>query len=360
MDRPLHSIFDTYVEGGLAPWTRDELDSLVAALTRRKVLTSAGAATLTAVLSGQVSAQTPGASPVSGWTFVDDKGATIQLDAPPVRIVADLIAAAALWDFGVRPVGVFGWDVMADGSFDAAGGRVDREAVGLAGDETTPFDPERAASLHPDLIVTLTDAASDADTYWSIDAKVVSQARQLAPVLAIDSSIRLDLVVSRFAELALALGAEPESDPFVAARADAEAAATTFAETVAAKQGLSAIFVYATEEQLFVANPKVASDLRYFRELGLAMPDLDVADTDYWELLSWEQSLKYPVDIVFVSARSALDIDALTAHPVFSQHPAVKAGQVYAWNGEEPLSYQGIATTLEATRQSVEASSPVA
>lgn len=360
MDHPLQSIFDTCVEGGLAPWTRDELDALVAALTRRKVLTGAGAATLAAVLSGQVSQQTPAASPASGWSFVDDKDATIQLDAPPVRIVADLIVAAALWDFGIRPAGVFGWDVMADGTFDAAGGRIEREAVGLAGDETTPFDPERAATLDPDLIVTLTDAASDADTYWSIDAKVVSQARQIAPVLAIDSSVRLDLVVSRFAELALALGAAPDSDPFVAARADAEAAATTFAETVAAGPDLSALFVYANEEQLFVANPKVASDLLYFRELGLAMPDLDIADTEYWELLSWEQSLKYPEDMVFVSARSPLDIEALTAHPVFAQHPAVKAGQVYAWNGEEPLSYQGIATTLEATRRSVAASSPLA
>ncbi|MGC4108020.1 MAG: ABC transporter substrate-binding protein [Thermomicrobiales bacterium] len=359
MDRRSHSPFESYVGGGLAPWTQEEVAALVAALTRRKVMAGAGAALLGAVLSDGVGAQTPFASPVDGWTFVDDKGVTIQLETQPVRIVADLIAAAALWDFGIRPVGVFGWDVMADGSFDAAGGRVDRDAVELAGDETVPFDAERAAALHPDLIVTLTDAASDADTYWSIDAKVVSQARQIAPLLAIDSSVRLDLVVSRFAELAIALGADTESDAFVAARADAEAAATAFAEAAEASSDLSALFVYATEEQLFVANPKVASDLLYFRELGLAIPDLDVPDTDYWELLSWEQSLKYPEDMVFVSARSALDIDALKAHPVFSQHPAVQAGQIYTWNGEEPLSYQGIATTLGATRQSVEASSPV-
>lgn len=339
-------------------WTVNEAEILVAALTRRHVLSGAVATALLAALPLSSRAQTPVASPASGWTFVDDKGATIQLDARPARIVADLIAAAALWDFGIRPVGVFGWDVKANGSFNAAGGRVDREAVGLAGDETTPFDPERAAALDPDLIVTLTDAASVADTYWSIDAKVVSQARQIAPLLALDSSIRLDLVVSRFAELALALGSDPESDPFVAARADAEAAATTFAETVAAKADVSALFVYASEEQLYVANPKVASDLLYFRELGLAMPDLGVEDTEYWEFLSWEQSLKYPEDMVFVSARSPLGIDGLKAHPVFSQHPAVKAGQIFPWNGEEPLSYQGIATTLEATRRSVEASSP--
>lgn len=359
MERPSSKLpCDPGIESGQS-WTLKEAKSLVAALTRRRVLAGAGAAALLAALPSASRAQTPSASPASGWTFVDDKGATIHLDAIPVRIVADLIAAAALWDFGIRPVGVFGWDVMADGSFDAAGGRVDREAVKLAGDEATPFDSERAASLDPDLIVTLTDAASDADTYWSIDTKVVSQARQIAPLLAIDSSIRLDLVVSRFAELALALGADPESDPFIAARADAEAAATTFAETVATKADVSALFVYATEDQLYVANPKVASDLLYFRELGLAMPDLDVDDTEYWEFLSWEQSLKYPEDMVFVSARSAMDIDALKAHPVFSQHPAVKAGQVYPWNGEEPLSYQGIATTLEATRRSVEASSSV-
>lgn len=356
---PTHSAFRMHErDGGRARWTQGELERLADSLTRRRVLTGAGVVALVAALPGTSHAQSPAASPAAGWTFVDDKGATIQLDTPPARIVADLIPAAALWDFGIRPVGVFGWDVLADGSFDAAGGRIDRDAVDLAGDETTPFDPERAAALDPDLIVTLTDAASDADTYWSIDAKVVSQARQIAPLLAIDSSVRLDLVVSRFAELALALGAEADSDPFVAARAEAEAAATAFAEETAAKPGLSAVFVYAAADQLYVANPKVPSDLLYFRELGLTMPDLDVADTEYWETLSWEQALKYPEDMVFVSSRSALGIEELKAQPVFAQHPAAKAGQVYPWNGEEPLSYQGIASTLGSTREAVEASSP--
>jgi hypothetical protein len=37
----------------------------------------------------------------------------------------------------------------------------------------------------------------------------------------------------------------------------------------------------------------------------------------------------------------------------------VIAGQLYPWNGEEPLSYQGITTTLTNTLASIEAAVPI-
>lgn len=324
--------------------------------SRRKLIGGAIAAVVIAGTPSLTSAQTPVASQ---WSFIDDKDVGIELPQQPVRIVADLIAAAALWDFGVRPVGVFGWDVRADDTFNVAGGRVDASAVEIAGNETTPFDFERVAVLDPDLIVTLTDGSGDPDAYWSIDPELVGRARQLAPIAAINSSRRLDLVVERFAELAGALGADLAGAELMNAKTEADDAANGFKAGVAANAGLTAMFIFATDDQLFIANPKVASDLIYFRELGLAIPDLDVADTEYWEALSWEQSLKYPVDLVFFSTRGALDAEALEAHPVFSAHPAVVAGQLAPWNGEEPLSYTGITTTLTNTLASIAAAKPL-
>ena len=334
-------------------WSAPELQLLATSLHRRKLIATGTVSALLAGLPTLTRAQTP----VSGeWLFTDDKGATISLPETPQRIIADLIAAAALWDFGIRPVAVFGWDVNADDSFNVAGGRVDPEAVEVAGNVSAPFEPERALATEPDLIVTL-DGGDDPDAYWSIDPDVVNLAREIAPIVAIDPALRLDLVVSRFAELAIALGADPENAELAEARAAAEQAAADFASTVESKAGLQAMFIVGMEDSLYVANPKVASDLIYFRELGLDIPDLDVEDTEYWETLDWEQSLKYPVDLVFYSTRTGMTADELKAHPVFGLHPAVAAGQIAPWNGEEPLSYQGIATTLGNTRSSIGAAS---
>jgi iron complex transport system substrate-binding protein len=227
------------------------------------------------------------------------------------------------------------------------------------GNVTTPFDAEPAIGAKPDLIVTLTDGSDDPDLYWSIDPKIVGVAREIAPILAINTSVQLDQVVARFAELATALGADLASEEIRTSKTAADQAALDFAAGVEAKPELNAIFISTTEEALYIANPKVASDLIYFRELGLDIPDLDVADTEYWEKLDWEQALKYPVDVVFYSTRVGLTADELKAHPVFSRHPAVIAGQLYPWNGEEPLSYQGITTTLTNTLASIEAAKPV-
>ena len=60
-----------------------------------------------------------GARSDTGWTFVDDRRRTIRLKKRPTRIVAYTSAAAALHDWGVTPVGVFGDDPREDPSSDA-------------------------------------------------------------------------------------------------------------------------------------------------------------------------------------------------------------------------------------------------
>lgn len=327
-------------------WPSEDISRLAAAISRRRLMTASFAAVALAGLAGEVSAQTP----VAGWSFTDDKGNTITAEEQPTRIVADLIAAAALWDFGVRPVAVFGWDVNPDDTLNVAAGNIDPATVEIVGNATTPFDLEKALVANPDLIVTLDGDPADPAAYWSIDPAIVDQVRQIAPLLAINSNfVRTDLVVTRFAELAAALGADQQSDEVVAARVAAEAAAAEFIATTEANPGLTAMFIYANEESIFIANPKVVSDLIYFKELGLQMPELDVADNDYWEVLSWEESAKYPVDVIFTTSRAPITADDLKAHPVFSQVPAVQAGQISTWNDTHQLSNQGLATALTET-----------
>lgn len=329
-----------------ACWSVDEIAKLASAMSRRRLMTASFATTILAGLGGQVSAQTP----APGWSFLDDKGVDVTADTQPVRIAADLIAAAALWDFGVQSVAVFGWDVNADDTLNVAAGHIDPAAVEVIGNVNAPLDLEKAIGANVDLFVTLDGDPADPAAYWSIDAGIVDQVRQIGPLLAINSNyVRTDLVVGRFGDLAAALGADLDSDEMVAARAGAEAAATEFVTTVEAAPDLTAMFIYANEESIFIANPKVVSDLIYFAELGLAMPELSVSDDEYWEVLSWEESARYPVDVIFTTSRAPISVDDLKAHPVFSQVPAVQAGQIFAWNDTHQLSYQGLTDALMAT-----------
>jgi hypothetical protein len=63
----------------------------------------------------------PGASPAAGWTYTDAVGTTVSLPTRPVRIAANLVTAAALWDLGVEAVAVFDWTASAhpDGDYIA-------------------------------------------------------------------------------------------------------------------------------------------------------------------------------------------------------------------------------------------------
>ena len=78
-------------------------------LTRRQALT-AGFVAGAGLLVGCGSA---GKEP-AGWTFVDDRKQMVRLPKRPTRIVAYTTAAAALNEWGVTPVGVFGDDPRED------------------------------------------------------------------------------------------------------------------------------------------------------------------------------------------------------------------------------------------------------
>jgi iron complex transport system substrate-binding protein len=307
-------------------------------------------ASLASVALARLAGGAAALTPAAGWSFTDDKGVAISLDATPSRIASDLLMAAALWDFGVQPVAVFGWDVTADNTLGVGGGNIDPTAVDIVGNATEPLNLEAAIAVSPDLFTTFDGDPADPMSYWSIDPELLDDLQAVAPVLAINSNhVRTDLLVARIGELAAALGADLEGAGVSTAKADAETAAAEFVAAVEANPELTAIFIFANDNGIFVANPKVVSDLLYFAELRLKMPELDVADTEYWETLSWEQANKYPVDVIFTTERAPLSMDDLKANPVFSLLPAVQAGQIATWNDTHQLSYQGLAAALRET-----------
>lgn len=339
-----------------------------ASVISRRQLMGLGAATMVALALPEFArAQaTPGATPASAsglqpdgtWVFTDDRGVTVTLPEMPKRLIADVNVAAALWDFGVRPVGIFGWNITGEKEFNKAGGNVDPAAVEFLNGPQTTLDPELAAVADPDLILSLVYAAQYG--VWSIDLETQSRIEAIAPIIAISGITRADVSLGRFAELAGALGIDLGSDEIAAQKTEYDAATARFQTLTTEKAGMSAIFVWASESEIYVASPDAAGDVMLFRDLGLEVPSLPVPDGEYWEQLSAEQALKYPTDILFYSLRGdgLTSLEDFQAHPTLSQHPAVQAGQVYGWNQDFILNYPGLAATLTATADAIEASNP--
>ncbi|MFS9599365.1 hypothetical protein Q6311_30995, partial [Klebsiella variicola] len=75
-------------------------------------------------------------------------GNTITLDHAPERIVVDAYSAAALWDYGIRPVGIFGYGV---GNPDVTD-RADESTMTVVGREGE-LSAEALAALDPDLVI---------------------------------------------------------------------------------------------------------------------------------------------------------------------------------------------------------------
>jgi len=326
---------------------------------------SAATATTATPATPPATAEPAGASsPVSShstgdgsWSFTDDLGVTITLPQRPTRIVAYVATGAALWDFGVRPAGVYGTTVRPDGTREITTGSIDLESVVSLGEVYGTLDLEQLVALKPDLIVA--DLWTDTLDLWGLDEGASAQVAAIAPIVAIRYiDLPVSELIGRIGEVATALGADPDVPEVVAARAEFDRASANLEEAIAAKPGLTAVFVAGWQEALYIANPRSWADLIYFGDLGLEIVMPEALDEGYpiWQTLSWEQAGKYPADMALQDARAgAPTIDELNEFPTWAAHPAAKASQVYPWRTEYVASYQGVTIVLDDLRTHVDA-----
>lgn len=306
-------------------------------LNRRRVLTAAAGATALTLLNrgSKAAAQdngTPSASPASGWSFTDDRGVTLELPSIPTRIVAQTSAAAALWDLGVRPVGVFGPYKNADGSNDFQAGNLDFDAVDYLGDYGA-IDLEKLVALKPDLVVDMTIYDGQ---FWYMET-IRNVVERVAPTLGITmQAVPIIASIERFEELARSLGADFATSEIRDASSAFDAAIADFQIAVAAKPGLTVLVTSPSLEQYYVASPNYMTDLMYFRDLGLDI--LSHETEDFFELLSWEEAGKYLSDVILIDARTGGSYDDLLQIDTWASLPAVQAGQLGNWYAGAPYS----------------------
>lgn len=265
----------------------------------------------------------------------------IDLPKTPTRVVAQVGAAAALWDFGVRPVGVFGPHKLADGAKDPQVGNVDITKVTGLGNVWDEFNVEQYIALQPDLLVS---SMYEKGTLWYVPEKSKDTIEQVAPTAGIMLTGRTaSQVIGKYEELAKSLGADMQGVPEAKARM---AAAT---EELAQFKDLKILMVSGGADQMWVVNPPEYADIMHLTENGLDIVKPDKVDEGgFFQTLSWENADMYDADVILYDTRTqALTPEEMMKKPTFAKLPAVKADQLYPWRAEAPFSYQGYADFLE-------------
>lgn len=268
-----------------------------------------------------------------GWSFTDDLGTTVELDAAPERIAAINDVASSLWNYGVAPVATFGQTSTAE---DVAFEGRDLSDVEILGESYGDIDLEQLAAAAPDVIVTTvypTDSEGTLDEseplYGFESIEQQEQIGQIAPIIAVAWTGSASDVIERTAELAEALGADMESAEVRAAEADFEAASTALTEAAAGGLTVLPVAAYA-DEGFYMAKSQDEPSLRMYGELGVQFVDPG-GEEYYWQTAGWEDVPQYPSDLILYSLRGALTPEQMAEQPTYELLPAAQAGQVHPW-----------------------------
>ncbi|MFI9204645.1 ABC transporter substrate-binding protein [Streptomyces sp. NPDC053048] len=328
--------------------------------SRRGFLAAGGALGLGALLtacgggSSDASSGSDGSGDKGGaWTFKDDRGQTVKAGKTPKRIVAFTGTAAALHDFGVECVGVFGPTKLGDGKPDPQAGDLDIAKLTILGNAWGEFNIEKYAGLDPDLLVS---NMFEPEALWYVPEESKKKILGLAPSVGLTSA-RVSMLepIKRYAALAESLGADLEAKKVLDAKARFEKAAETLRKA-AKSHRIKVMAASGSADLFYVSNPGINADLMYFRELGVDFVVPEKLDKGgYFESLSWENADKYQADLIILDSRtSALQPKDLASKPTWEQLPAVKAGQVSPWLSEPRFSYAGCAPLLENLAAAIE------
>ncbi|MEU6645010.1 ABC transporter substrate-binding protein [Saccharomonospora sp. NPDC046836] len=319
-------------------------------LSRRRFLGGALALGATAALAACGYQEDTGADSGSGtanWSYTDDRDR--KLDGPvPQRIVAQVTAAAALWEFGIRPIGIFGPSKLPNGDKDPLAGNIDLSTVESLGNVWGEFNYDRYLALRPDLLASVMYLP---DELWYVPAEQAGQVDQVAPSVGLDlAGVSMPDGIEKFRALAKALGGDVDAASVTEAKAAWDQANTDFAAAVQAAKGKRLMLVSATQDGIWVGNAQGFPSSKHLDDKGLTFVEPAApGNGNYWEQLSWENAGKYEAEVILLDNRFGnLQNADLTSFPTWQQLPAVRGGHVFGWNPETPFYYQAATEQLNS------------
>jgi iron complex transport system substrate-binding protein len=307
--------------------------TFAAETTTRRQFVVGGLAASAVLLGGRV----PTAWGAGGWTFIDDRKEKVTLKTRPKRVVAYSSAAAALYEWGVTPVGVFGSAPQSDPAL--AG--LPWSKITTVGSVYGEIDVEKLLSLKPDLIVSQWYPPPVNNPLFGFkDLTQQSTIGSQVPIVGLNGHTIATNQITRFGDLARALGVNTTSGKVAKARADFQKAAANLKAVSARKSNLRIIAVSGNQNNMYVAKAVDNGDLNFYKHRGFPLVS-PTTSAPYWDTLSWEQAGKYPADGIIYDARPfALAIADVKKIPTFAALPAVQAGQVGAWQVGPAPTYQ--------------------
>jgi iron complex transport system substrate-binding protein len=313
-------------------------NALERALTRRQVL-AVGIAASTLLLVGCDSAE----HDTVGWRFVDDRNKTVTLRRRPTRIVAYSTAAAALFRWGVTPVGVFGDDPAAE---PALAGYPWTESA-LIGSVYGEIDVAKLQSVKADLIVSRWYPTSGRSLVFGFkDLEQQKTIGSQVPIVGINGHAIATEQIDRFADLVRALGVNTESGALAHARSEFGQAKAKLSAVARRTANLRIIAVSGDQNTMYVAKVADAGDLRLYAQLGVPLVTAKTS-VPYWDRVPWEHAAMYPADGMLYDARSlTLPLSSAKAIPAFAALPAVRANQIGNWRVDTPPSYQAYTSAM--------------
>jgi iron complex transport system substrate-binding protein len=329
-------------------------------MTRRLSL---ALATLFAVLAlAGCGAGTPGDAPGSAdgpWSYTSGNGEVVKLDKKPERIIAHAYSAAALMEFGIKPIAIYADNPVKS---DVGLRGVDFTGIEVIGETWGKIDVEKAASLRPDLIVGDWWPAEKA--YSGMEGGVEERSKKigtLAPVAGPSQGDSIVELIQGYERLAVSLGADVDSGSAAEAKAAFEKAKAGFTAAAKAKPGLTALAISPYEDKYAVAVPKYAPELLDFQAWGLDVINPRKPDPSfpYWETLSFEKADSYQPDLLLFDDRNYPgNFDLLSKQPIAKSIKAFAAGSYVEWPAYWLHTYAAYAKELTELTAAIQKADP--
>lgn len=297
--------------------------------------TPADNAATTEPATEQTATETPAAdttandttAPAEDRVLTDSMGHEVTIPAEPKAIIASYLEDS-LVALGVKPVAQ--WMVGAD----TMQGYLQESLSGIPG-IPSELPLEVVTSYSPDLL--LMDSASmvDGDKYRQYSA--------IAPTYVVGNEQNNDWR-QELLTVGEVLGKKDEAqkvlDDYEAKAADAK---TKLDEAMGDTKKAAALWVL--ESDVYVVNMNLSSGDVIYNDLGMTVPDTvkkssEASETN-WSSLSLELLADLDADYLFLVNGSGKDKEQVLADPVWKNIPAVKAGQVYEFDGDSSWLYTG-------------------
>jgi iron complex transport system substrate-binding protein len=307
-------------------------------LTRRQVL-AAGVATGATLMVGCGSAE----HHAVGWTFVDDRKQAVRLRKRPSRIVAYTSAAAALHQWGLTPVGVFGDDPREDPAL-AGFPWGKSEIVGSVYGE---IDTSKLLTLEAELIVSRWyPPPRDTPLFGFKDLAQQKRIAARVPIVGLNGRTIATEQIARFGDLVRDLGVDTRAAGIARAREAFLAAAERLSRIARRKSNLRIIAASGDQSTMYVSKVVDSGDLTFYKRRGVPLVSAKTSHA-YWERVRWDHAAKYPADGILYDARPIfLPLRQARKIPTFGALPAVRADQIANWQADPPPSYQAYTAAM--------------